>query len=288
MAANAASLEGRTCLVTGATSGIGEAAALELARLGATVILTGRDPSKCRAAVDRIRRETGNPLAEHIPADLSSQAEVRALAAGFLERHELLHVLVNNAGAVFLRRRLSADGIEMTLALNHLGPFLLTERLLGALKRGAPSRIINVSSNAHKNWPLDFDDLQLEHGYRPLKAYYRSKFANVLFTYELARRLEGAGVTANVLHPGLVFTNIARSGGRPVYWAWRLYARRHGAVAPREGAAGIVHLASSPEVAQLTGAYFIKTARAKSGPATYDTGLAARLWQVSARLTGAT
>ena len=280
-------LAGKTCLVTGATSGIGEATALGLARMGATVVVVGRDPAKCEATVARIRLESGNPAVEHLLADLSSQAEVRTLAAGFLRRHGRLDVLVNNAGGVFLRRRLSADGIEMTLALNHLSHFLLTGLLVEALRRGAPSRVVNVSSGGHRRSPLDLDDLELRRGYAPLKAYYRSKFANILFTYELARRLEGTGVAANVLHPGLVLTNIASQSGRLIGWGWRLYARRHGALTPEEGASNVLFVASSPALDGVTGAYFFKTTRADSAPGTEDKEAARRLWQASVRLTGA-
>jgi NAD(P)-dependent dehydrogenase (short-subunit alcohol dehydrogenase family) len=280
-------LAGKTCLVTGATSGIGEATALGLARMGATVVVAGRDPVMCEEAAARIRLEAGNPAVEHLVADLSSQTEVRTLAAGFLKRHGRLDVLVNNAGGVFLRRRLSVDGIEMTLALNHLSHFLLTGLLIGALRRGAPSRIVNVSSSGHRRSRLDLDDLELRRGYGPLKAYYRSKFANVLFTYELARRLTGTGVAANVLHPGLVLTNIARRNGRLIGWGWRLYARRHGALTPAEGASNVLFLASSPALEGVTGAYFFKSARADSAPGTEDQGAARRLWQASVKLTGA-
>jgi NAD(P)-dependent dehydrogenase (short-subunit alcohol dehydrogenase family) len=280
-------LAGKICLVTGATSGIGEATALGLARMGATVAVAGRDRAKCEAIVTRIRLETENPAVEYLAADLSSQVEVRALAAGFLSRHGRLDVLVNNAGGVFLRRRLSVDGIEMTLALNHLSHFLLTGLLSGALRRGAPSRVVNVSSGGHRRSRLDLDDLELRRGYGPLKAYYRSKFANVLFTFELARRLEGTGVTANVLHPGLVLTNIARRNGRLIGWGWRLYARRHGALTPEEGASNVLFVASSPTLDGVTGAYFFKTARADSAPGTEDIAAAGRLWQASVRMTGA-
>lgn len=281
------SLSGRTCLVTGATSGIGEATALGLARRGATVVVAGRELAKCEATVARIRRETGNTAVEHLLADLSSQAEVRKLAAGFLRRHGRLDVLVNNAGGVFLRRRLSVDGIEMTLALNHLSHFLLTGLLVDALRNGAPSRVVNVSSGGHRRSRLDLDDLELRRGYAPLKAYYRSKFANVLFTYELARRLKGTGVAANVLHPGLVLTNIARQSGRLIGWGWRLYARRNGALTPEEGALNVLFVASSPALDGVTGAYFFKTTPADSAPGTEDTEAARRLWQVSVKLTGA-
>ena len=279
-------IAGRTCLVTGATSGIGEATALAFARMGATVVVAGRDIDKCRTTVARVLRETGNGSADYLLADISSQDEVRALADGFLDRHERLDILINNAGGTFLRRRLSVDGIELTLALNHLGYFLLTDLLLGVLRRSAPARIINVSSNAHRRSPVDLEDLQLERGYSPLKAYYRSKYANVLFTYELARRLEGTGVTANALHPGLVYTNIAGQCGRLAAWGWRLYARHRGALTPEQGASNVVHVATSPDLAGVTGAYFFKKDRTMSGPGTYDRDAARRLWQASARLTG--
>ncbi len=279
-------LTGKTCLVTGATSGIGEATALELARMGATVIAAGRDIEKCRATVARIVQATGNRDVDYLLADLTRQDEIRALADGFLDRHERLDVLVNNAGGTFLRRRTSVDGIEMTLALNHLGHFLLTELLLDVLMRSAPARIINVSSHAHRRSPVDLDDLQLERGYSPLKAYNRSKHANVLYTYELARRLEGTGVTANVLHPGLVDTNIASQCGKLAAWGWRIYARRRGALTPEQGASFVVHLASSPDLDGVTGAYFFKTERAISGFGTYDRDMARKLWQASVRLTG--
>jgi len=280
-------LTGKTCLVTGATSGIGEATALGLARMGATVVVVGRDPAKCEATVARIRLESGNLAVEHLLADLSSQAEVRTLAAGFLRRHGRLDVLVNNAGGVFLRRRLSVDGIEMTLALNHLSHFLLTGLLVEALRRGAPSRVVNVSSGGHRRSPLDLDDLELRRGYAPLIAYYRSKFANILFTYELSRRLEGTGVAANVLHPGLVLTNIANQSGRLIGWGWRFYARRHGALTPEEGASNVLFVASSPALDGVTGAYFFKATREDSAPGTEDKEAARRLWQASVKLTGA-
>ena len=286
MAGEALSLKGMICLVTGATSGIGEATALELARMGAAVAVAGRNPEKCMATVGRIRRETGNLDVEYLLADLSSQAETRALAAEFLKRHRRLNVLVNNAGSAFLRRRSSVDGIEMTLALNHLSYFLLTDLLLDTLKSSAPARIVNVSSNAHKGSPVDLDDLQLEHGYSILKAYNRSKFANVLFTYELARRLDGTGVTANALHPGLVYTNIARRNGKLIEWGWKLYARRRGVLTPEQGASSSVYMAASPDLEGVTGVYFVKTARAPSDPSTYDEAMARKLWQASAQLTG--
>ena len=279
-------LKGRTCLVTGATSGIGEETARGLARLGATVIVAGRNPAKCLATVARIRRESGNPDVEYLLADLSSQAEIRALVHRFRERHDRLDVLVNNAGSAFRRRRLSADGIEMTFALNHLSYFLLTNLLLETIKSAAPARIVNVASNGHYESPLDLNDLEMERDYSILKAYNRSKFANVLFTYELARRLKGTGVTANALHPGLVATNIVRHNGLLVWWGWRLYVRFRGPLTVKEGASTGIYLASSPEVEGVSGAYFVKKKQAPSDPATYDEAVARKLWEASARLTG--
>jgi NAD(P)-dependent dehydrogenase (short-subunit alcohol dehydrogenase family) len=238
--------------------------------------------------VRRIQAETGNPRVEFLLADLSSQAQIRVLAADFTGRHERLDVLVNNAAGVFLRRQLSADGIEMTLALNHLSYFLLTNLLLDTLKASAPARIVIVSSNAHLGSPVDLNDLQLEGGYSILKAYNRSKFANILFAYELARRLAGTRVTANALHPGLVITSIAKHNGRLAWWGWRAYARWRGALTAEQGASPCVYLAGSPEVEGVSGAYFVKKERRPSDPATFDESLALGLWQASARLTGLT
>ena len=285
MTDRAKGLKGKTCLVTGATSGIGEVTALELAGMGASVIVAGRNPDKCRATVTRIREVTGNCDVELLLADLSSQAQVRALAGKFLERHDRLDVLVNNAGSAFPKRRLSADGIEMTFALNHLSYFLLTNLLLETITSHGPARIVNVSSNAHYGSPVDLNDLQLERDYSVLKAYDRSKFANVLFTYELARRLEGTGVTANALHPGLVATNIVGHHPRLVQWGWKLYVHLRGGLTVEEGASTSLYLASSPEVEGVSGAYFAKGSRVLSDPATYDEAAARKLWEVSAQLT---
>jgi NAD(P)-dependent dehydrogenase (short-subunit alcohol dehydrogenase family) len=220
---------------------------------------------------------------EYALADLTDQAQVRAMAAEINERHSRLEVLINNAGGFFFRRRESADGIEMTLALNHLAPFLLTHLLLDRLRVGAPARVINVSSAMHRSAELDLDDLQMESGYSGAAAYGRAKLALVLFTYELARRLAGSGVTANALHPGFVATGIGMGGcvarlARPIM---RLFAR-----SPEEGAETSLYLATSPDVAGVTGAYFADREAVDSAPATYDEALARRLWQISADLTG--
>ncbi len=272
----------KTCLVTGATSGIGEVTARELARGGTRVIVVGRDPQRCAATVEHIKGETGNSEVEYLVADLSSQADIRGLADVFLERHKRLDVLVNNAGAVFLRRQESIDGIEKTFALNHLSYFLLTNLLLDTLKASTPSRIVNVSSNSHYGSALDFDDLQSVKRYRSMKVYGRSKFANVLFTYELARRLEGTGVTVNALHPGFVRTNMGKNNG----WLVRLLAPvwQISAISTEEGARTSIFLASSPEVEGMTGKFFVQEKVVRSDPATYDETSAKRLWEISAEI----
>ena len=206
-------LVGKIILVTGATSGIGYITARELARQGAQVILVGRDPVRTDSAVDSIRSETGSSQVSRLLADLASQAEIRRLAGQFSQQYPRLDVLVNNAGGFFLRRRLSPDGLEMTFALNHLAYFLLTLLLLPALEAAGEARIVNVASDAHESGKINFDDLQSEHRYFSWAAYGQSKLANILFTYELARRLGDRKITANVLHPGFVATNLARNNG---------------------------------------------------------------------------
>jgi retinol dehydrogenase 12 len=278
-------MRGKTCLVTGATSGIGEIAARELARLGARVIVVGRSPERCAATLDRIRGETGATEVESIVADLSWQAEVRRLADQVRERCERLDVLLNNAGGMFLDRRESPDGIELTLALNHLSYFLLTNQLLPLIKASAPARIVNVASGAHKGASIDFDDIQGRRRYSGWPAYQQSKLANILFTYELARRLEGSGVTANVLHPGFVRTRFFAD-----FTGWIGMITKLGAalvaIGPEEGARTSVYLASSPEVERVTGQYFVKCRPAQSSRQSHDREAAGRLWRVSEELTG--
>jgi NAD(P)-dependent dehydrogenase (short-subunit alcohol dehydrogenase family) len=274
----------RIVMVTGATSGIGAASAQALAGMGATVVLVGRNSKKCEATVDRIRHETGNRSVDHLTADLSSQASVRELAERFRSRYPRLHVLINNAGAIFLKRQLSADGIEMTWALNHLGYFLLTNLLLETLISNAPARIVNVASCGHELVRgLNFDDLQGQRGYKGFLAYHRSKLANLLFTFELARRLEGTRVTANALHPGLVATHIGENNG----WVWRVlkpvvsrfYNIRY--IGAEEGARTITHLAMAPELEGLSGQYFVDRKVVCSSEASRDESAARRLWEVS-------
>jgi retinol dehydrogenase 12 len=277
-------MRGKTCLVTGATSGIGEIAARELARLGARVIIVGRSPERCAATLERIRGETRSSQLESIVADLSAQAEVHRLADQVRERCDRLDVLLNNAGGMFLERRESPDGIELTLALNHLSYFLLTNQLLPLLKASAPARIVNVASAAHKGASIDFDDIQGRRRYSGWPAYQQSKLANILFTYELARRLEGSGVTANVLHPGFVRTRFFAD-----FTGWIGMITKLGAalvaIGPEEGARTSVYLASSPEVEGVTGQYFVKCRPAQSSPQSHDRAAAERLWRVSEELT---
>ncbi len=278
------SMSGKTCLVTGATSGIGEVTARELAARGAAVVLVGRNRGKCEASAERIRAETGGGDVQWLVADLSSRDEVRRLAREVRERFPRLDVLVNNAGAMFAPRRETVDGVEMTWALNHLAYFLLTDLLLDTLKASAPARVVNVASDAHRMVPgIDFDDPEGKTRYRPFRAYGQSKLANILFTFELARRLEGTGVTANCLHPGFVATNFTTGKGW-LYWVMR-QAARVVALGPEDGAKTSVFLASAPEVEGVTGAYFSKCKPARPRAAALDASAARRLWDLSETMT---
>lgn len=269
-------MSGKTCLVTGAASGIGAATAHALAQQGAEVILVDINAEKVAATSAQIVSQTGNRSVTILQADLSSQQEIRDLAQRFLTRHQRLDVLVNNAGAMFPERKESVDGIEATLALNYLGHFLLTNLMLDTLKASAPARIVNVSSRSHARAKIDFDDLQFRSGYTGLRAYERSKLAIILFTYELARRLQDSGVTANALHPGVVATDFARDGGGMMSLIMRLF--RFGFITPEQGAQTSIFLAASPNVEGITGKYFVKCKRVPSSPASYDEDVARRLW----------
>jgi len=277
-------MQGKTCLVTGATGGIGLVTALELARQGARVVLVGRSRERCLEVVEGIRQQTGNTSVDFIVADLSSLEQIRRTAGEFTARHNRLDVLVNNVGAFFWKRQESVDGIEMTLALNHLSYFLLTNLLLDVLKASAPARVVNVSSDAHRGVQMNFDDLQSKRRYTGFRVYAQSKLANVLFTYELARRLEGSGVTANALHPGFVATNFAKNNG----FLFRLFMplAQLSAISPEEGARTSIYLASSPEVEGVTGKYFVRERAVPSSPESYDEQNSRRLWDVSLELTG--
>lgn len=277
-------MAGKTVLVTGGTGGIGLATATGLGRLGATVGIIGRDPARAAAAADRIRA-AGAPDVRAFAADLSAQREVRAVAEQVLTAYPRLDVLVNNVGGYWATRHTTEDGLERTFAVNHLAPFLLTNLLLDRLTASAPARVVTVSSGAQAMGRLDFDDLQGLRSYRGQRAYNQSKLANVMFTYELARRLEGTGVTANVLHPGVVRTSFGQEDSA----GWmRLMVPlvRPFMKSPEQGARTSIHLASSPELDGVSGKYFADGRAKPSSRASYDVEAAGRLWQVSAELVG--
>ncbi len=281
-------LNRKVVLVTGATSGLGKVVALELAKTGVEVVIVGRDAAKTRMTAREIEEQGSNSSVGGLVAELSSMAEVRRLATDFRTRYSRLDVLINNVGAIFARRQVTVDGYERTFALNHLGQFLLTNLLLDVVRASAPSRIVNVSSGSHVGAKIDFDDLQGQrrYGIGGGRAYGQSKLANIMFTYELARRLAGTGVTANALHPGTVATTFGESNGGLMGLGMKLFHRW--AISPEEGADTIMYLASSPEVEGITGLYWEKRQPITSSPASYDESAQKRLWEVSAKLTGVT
>lgn len=268
-------MDGKVCLVTGGTSGIGREIARGLAGMGATVVISGRSREGCESALGYIGQGS------YIAADFLSMSSARQLAQDLAARHGRLDVLVNNAGSFFARRTVTADGLECTLAVNHLAPFLLTHLLTGLLRDSAPSRIITTSSIAHEGARIDFSDIQLAQSYSGIRAYRQSKLANVLFTRELARRLEGAGVTANCFHPGAVRTNLVREP-----WFYRLAWEAIGLfmLSPEKGADTAVYLASSPDVQGVSGEYFVKRKVARSSAESHDMEAAGRLWALSEEL----
>ncbi len=292
----------KVCLVTGAASGIGAVTARALAHQGAAVTLVDRDADKGAATADQIKQQTGNPAVEFVCTDLSSQQEIRQLAQQFKSRYPRLDVLVNNAGAIFPRRRETVDGIEMTFGLNYLAYFLLTNLLLDTIKSSAPARIVNVASRAHTGAQIHFDDLQSRSNYRGRSVYAHSKLAIILFTYELARRLKGTGVTANALCPGVVASNFATHNSGVVGMLMRVIIKnwdtakggvadllmrpfRSAFISPEQGAQTSIYLATSPEVEGVTGKYFVECKPVPSSLASYETATASRLWQVSEALT---
>ncbi len=284
MNAFGSSVRGKTCMITGASSGLGRATAFELARFGARLILVCRDRGRGEAAATEIRRQSGNDAIRLMLADLSSQRSIRRFAADFLSTAEPLHVLINNAGVVNLKRTPTIDGIETVFAVNHLAYFLLTHLLLDRLAASAPARIVNVASDAHKFGKLDFNNLQGERRYRVMRIYGQSKLANILFTYELARRLAGTRVTANCLHPGAVATGLGKNNGT---WANVIIALLGPFFrTPAAGAATSVYLASSAEVEGVSGKYFRNCRETRSSRASYDETAARRLWEISAQMTG--
>jgi NAD(P)-dependent dehydrogenase (short-subunit alcohol dehydrogenase family) len=280
-------MAGKTVLITGATGGIGKATAMGLAALGARVGITGREIGRVEAAAADIRHATGNQRVDAFAADLSSQAEVRRLASVVLATYPRLDVLINNVGGFWATRHVTADGLEHTLAVNHLAAFLLTDLLLDRLRLSSPSRVVTVSSGAQSMGRLDFGNLQGELRYSGQDAYNQSKLASVMFTYELARRLEGTGVTATVLHPGVVRTGF---GAEDPSWIYRVIVPfvRPFMKSPEQGALTSIYLASSPDVDGVTGKYFAKGKPRTSNKLSYDRAATARLWQVSASLVGLT
>jgi NAD(P)-dependent dehydrogenase (short-subunit alcohol dehydrogenase family) len=278
-------IAGKTVLVTGATSGIGLEASVALARQGARVVLVGRDPARAEAALSEVARRSGSRDASTLLCDFSSLASVRSLAESVRARCDRLHVLVNNAGGVNKTRRLTTDGFETTFGVNHLAPFLLTNLLLDRIVESAPARIVTVASIGHRRGSLDFEDLGFERGYSIMRAYARSKLANVLFAAELSRRLEGSGVTSNSIHPGSVATRIW--SGAPI-WAKPLIQLlyRPFMISAGKGAAHVVELVVRPDLSSVSGRYFEERAMVDPAPAARDREAAGKLWRASAALVG--
>ncbi len=275
-------MNNKTILITGASAGIGLHSAIGLAKLGAKIVMVGRDKERTTQAVELVKSQTGNQAISYLLADLSSLKEVRKLAQEFQNKYDSLDVLLNNAGAIFLTRKVSVDGYEMSVALNHLNYFLLTDLLLDMLKSVPSARIVNVSSRAHYRGHVNFEDLQSQHGYNGMRAYSQSKLMNVLFTYELARRLQGTHVTANCLHPGFVASNFAGNNGWFVRAAMKFMSGR---ITVEEGARCSIYLASSPEVEGVSGKYFnYDTQETRSSAESYNQSIAKQLWTVSEQL----
>ncbi len=279
-----ANLSEKIIMVTGANSGIGKEAALQLAERGARVVMVCRNRERGELALAEIKAKSGNDTVELMTADFESQRQIRDLADQYKRAHDRLDVLVNNAGLYLSKRHETEDGIEATWAVNHLAPFLLTHLLLDVIKASAPARIVTVASDAHRAGTLDFDDLEMKQKYRWIAAYAQSKLANVVFTYELARRLEGSGVTATCMHPGTVATGIWNRNKNVLNAVLRLFKPVY--MNPKKSAAAVVRLAVAPDVEGVSGKYFDRMNQAKSSADSHDKEIAARLWQVSAERVG--
>jgi retinol dehydrogenase 12 len=277
-------VKNKVCVVTGGTDGIGKEAAYDLALQGARVLIHGRDPDKGARAVAQLQAGSQNPQIEFLQADFGSLAQVRRLAAALMERTAHIDVLLNNAGGLFLKRGLSQEGYELTFAVNHLAPFLLTHLLLNSLKSAPAARIVTTASGAHRSARLDFDDLQAAGKYSAMGAYGRSKLANILFTRELAKRLTGSTVSATCLHPGFVRTSIARDMGvipRGIFGLLSRFIR-----SPRKGAQTLVYLATDAQVQGASGGYYYDCQETQPSAAAQDDRAAEQLWQVSEKLVG--
>jgi retinol dehydrogenase 14 len=285
--ARALPMAGKVVLITGGTGGIGKATAIGLATMGARVGITGRDLARAEQAAADIRAASGNPAVDAFAADMTSQAEVRRLAATVLNAYPRLDVLINNVGGFWAHRHPTTDGLERTFALNHLAPFLLTNLLLDRLKASAPARVVTVSSGAQSMGRIDFDDLQGVRNYSGQRAYNQSKLANVMFTNELARRLDGTGVTATAVHPGVVRTNF---GSEDQAWFFAVISRavRPLLKTPAQGAQTPIYLASSPALDGVTGQFFANRKPKTANKVAYDSDITATLWQVSVDLVGMT
>lgn len=276
------SMQGKICLVTGSSTGIGKVTARELARMGATVVMVCRNRARGEAAQAEIKAASGSDKVDLIVADLSSLAEVRRAAEEFKQKYTQLHVLIHNAGGINHARRITPDGFEATFAANYLAPFLLTELLMDILKASAPARVINVSSTAHLSGKIDFDDLQGEKKYSVWKAYCQAKLALILFTYELAQQLQGTGITVNVLHPGVIASNFGQGFNGFIRFGWKVASPFMSSV--EQGAQTTLYLATSPEVEGISGKYFVNSKERKSSSLSYNEALRQRLWQVSEEL----
>jgi NAD(P)-dependent dehydrogenase (short-subunit alcohol dehydrogenase family) len=274
-------MEGKTCIITGANSGIGKVTAIELAKMNATLVLLCRDKERGESAQKEIIELTGNNNVDLILCDLSSQKEIRNFVAEFKRKYQDLHVLINNAGVMLSKKTQSVDGFEMNFAVNHLAPFLLTNLLLDMLKKSAPSRIVNVGSAAHRMGKIDFEDLQRENKKGRLMGLYgSSKLAMTLVSYELSRKLEGSNVTINVLHPGLINTNLGRDRSSTSQGFARKFFKT-----PEAGAETSIFLASSPEVEGITGKYYAKKKEKPSSKESYNEEYAKKLWEISKKMT---